>query len=77
MARQVRNKTGWSEGNDQKFTGRTRLLGFIRNVLGSHQYVHESVSSITYVGVEDSREPVDFASEKEAETLLRRARVLQ
>jgi hypothetical protein len=76
MARQVRTETGWSEGSDHKFTSRTRLLGFIHNVLGPHHCAHGSASSITYGRVEDFRAPLGSAPEKEAETLLR-ARMLQ
>ncbi len=76
MARQVRTKTGWSEGSEHKFTGRNRLLDFIHKVLGPHQCMHESSYCITHERVEDFREPLDFVSEKEAETLLR-TRMLQ
>jgi|GEM_PF-1561565 hypothetical protein len=77
MARHVRTKTGWSEGSEHKFAGGNRLLGFIHKVLGSHQCVPESAYCITHERVEDFREPIGFASDKEAETLLRRARMFQ
>lgn len=77
MARQVRRKMGWSEGSEDKSANRAGLLGFIHNVLGLHQRVHESASSITYGRVEGFRAPLGFASVGEAEALLRRTRMLQ
>jgi hypothetical protein len=77
MARQVRRKTGWDEGCDNKIASRTGLLGFIYNILGLNHRVHEPTSSITYGCVEGFRGSLGFASVKEAEALLRRARTLQ
>jgi hypothetical protein len=77
MARQVRKKMGWDEGSDNRIANRTGLLGFIDNILGFNNRVHEPSSSTTYGRVEGFRAPLGFASVREAEALLRRARMLQ
>jgi hypothetical protein len=76
MARQVRRKVGWDEGSDNRIVNKTGLLGFIHNILGRDHRIQESTSSMTYE-CEDLRTRPGFASVKEAETLLRRARMLQ
>jgi hypothetical protein len=77
MARQVRKKMGWGEVSDDRFGSRTGLLGFIHNNLGPDRRVHKSIPSMTYGCIENVRVGLDFASVKEAEVLLRRARMLQ
>jgi hypothetical protein len=77
MARQVRRKMGWDEGSDDKIASRTGLLGIIDNILGLNHRAHKPTSPITYGRVEGFRAPLSFASVKEAEALLRRARMLQ
>jgi hypothetical protein len=77
MARQVRRKMGWDEGSDNKIANRTGLSGIIHNILGLDHRVHEPTSSITYGCIEGFRAPLSFASAKETEALLRRARMLQ
>jgi hypothetical protein len=77
MARQVRRKMGWDEGNGNDIANRTGPLGVIGNVLGLKHHVHQSTSSITCGGTEGFRAHLGFASVREAETLLRKARMLQ
>jgi len=77
MARQVRRKVGWSDGSGDKFASRIGLLGFIHSNLGPDHRVHKSMPSITYGCIEGAEARLGFASVKEAETLLRRARMLQ
>ena len=77
MARQVRRKMGWDERSDNNIASRTEPLGVIGNVLGLKHHVHESTSSITCGGTESFRAHLGFASVREAEALLRKARMLQ
>jgi hypothetical protein len=77
MARQFRNKMGWNWRSNIKIAHRTGILGFIRNILGLGHRVDESMPRIIYGRFEDSEAFLGFASVKEAETLLRRARMLQ
>jgi hypothetical protein len=77
MARQVKSKVGWNWKSNNKIAHRTGLLGVIRNILGLNHHVDESTPCVTYGRVEGSKAYLGFASAKEAETLLRRARMLQ
>jgi len=77
MAREVRSKMGWNWRSNNQIAHRTGLLGIIRNILGLDHRVGESTLCITYGRTEGSKAYLDFASVKEVETLLRRARMLQ
>lgn len=77
MAREARRRMGWDEESNNKITEKSGLLGIIHNILGLNHRVHELTSSITYGRIEGFRAPLGFASVKEAEALLRRARTLQ
>jgi len=77
MRRQVRSKIGWNEGSDNKIADRTGLFRIIRNVLGGNHRASESTSSTGIGCIEGFKAQFGFASVKEAETLLRRARMLQ
>lgn len=77
MARQVRSKMGWDEGSNDKIADRTGLSRIIRNILGSNHGENELASSIGHGHVEGSKVLHGFASVREAEVLLRTARMLQ
>jgi len=77
MARQARSKMGWDEGNRTEIAGRAGLTGVIGSILRHNQSVNGSTSSMGYGRVEGIKAGLDFASVKQVEALLRRARMLQ
>ena len=77
MARQVRNKMGWDEGSINKIAERTGLLRIIRNIVGINRHVTEYTNSVEYGRIEGFKTSPGFASVKEAEALLRTARIFQ
>ena len=77
MARQVRNKMGWGEGSDNKIADKTGFLSIIGNILGTNHRVNESTSSMGYGCTEGFKTHSGFETVKEANALLRRARILQ
>jgi len=77
MARQVRSKMGWNEGSNGKMAHGSGFLGIIRNILRLDHRTDESTFSIAYGSIEGLKAHVGFASVKEAEALLRIARMLK
>jgi hypothetical protein len=77
MARQVRNKMGWDEGSNNKIAEKTGLLRIIGNIVGINHHVNEYTNSMGYGRIEGFKTRPGFASVKEAEALLRRARTFQ
>ena len=77
MARQVRNRMSWGEGSNNKIVNKTGLLRLISNFLEVNHRVNESTPSLGYGRIEGFKAHSGLASVKEAETLLRRARMLQ
>ena len=77
MARQVRNKMGWDEGSINKIAEKTGLLRIIGNILGINHRVNEYTNSMGYGQIESFKTRSGFASVKEAEAMLRRARTFQ
>jgi len=75
MARQVRNKMGWSEENTDKIVGnRAGLFSIIKNILGTNRSINQSTPYSENGCIENFARP-EIA--KEAETLVARAKMLQ
>ena len=77
MARQVRSKIGWDERNRNKVADRARPSGIIHNILRHKHRVTGSTSCMGHERPEGFNATLDFASAKQPEALLRRARMLQ